>query len=240
MGLHVFSPTSPTHAFDSERIDFEGCARECLTPCRCSAAFLFSWPWCCASTRSCLVPSRSGQSPMAVFLRLRLNVYAKPPAAPAYSQLHRRLLPPLSPSSGPSSSTTSPSTYILHHSNRALPGAYKFSALWSGQEGSLPPLGLAPRRLRLRPAPHATRRDVKLYAYASEQSSPPSRSSSSGWSSTSSAPPFALCQRPRRASRRQRPQSPPPVSPRWSSTRPCSTSATSASPSPSPLPSARS
>jgi cytochrome c-type biogenesis protein CcmF len=27
--------------------------------------------------------------------------------------------------------------YILHHSNRALPGAYKFSALWSGQEGSL-------------------------------------------------------------------------------------------------------
>ena len=28
-------------------------------------------------------------------------------------------------------------SYILHHSNRALPGAYKFSALWSGQEGSL-------------------------------------------------------------------------------------------------------
>jgi cytochrome c-type biogenesis protein CcmF len=27
--------------------------------------------------------------------------------------------------------------YILHHSNRALPGVYKFSALWSGQEGSL-------------------------------------------------------------------------------------------------------
>jgi cytochrome c-type biogenesis protein CcmF len=27
--------------------------------------------------------------------------------------------------------------YILHHSNRALPGAYKFAALWSGQEGSL-------------------------------------------------------------------------------------------------------
>jgi cytochrome c-type biogenesis protein CcmF len=25
----------------------------------------------------------------------------------------------------------------LEHSNRALPGAYKFSALWSGQEGSL-------------------------------------------------------------------------------------------------------
>src|SRR5437868_6588207 len=27
--------------------------------------------------------------------------------------------------------------YILHHSNRALPMAYKFAALWSGQEGSL-------------------------------------------------------------------------------------------------------
>ena len=28
-------------------------------------------------------------------------------------------------------------TYILEHSNRALPGPYKFAALWSGQEGSL-------------------------------------------------------------------------------------------------------
>jgi cytochrome c-type biogenesis protein CcmF len=28
-------------------------------------------------------------------------------------------------------------SYILHHTNRALPPAYKFSALWSGQEGSL-------------------------------------------------------------------------------------------------------
>src|SRR5208337_5142059 len=28
-------------------------------------------------------------------------------------------------------------TYILEHSNRALPAAYKFAALWSGQEGSL-------------------------------------------------------------------------------------------------------
>ena len=27
--------------------------------------------------------------------------------------------------------------YILHHSNRALPGAYKFAVLWSGQEGSV-------------------------------------------------------------------------------------------------------
>ena len=28
-------------------------------------------------------------------------------------------------------------SYILHHTNRELPTAYKFSALWSGQEGSL-------------------------------------------------------------------------------------------------------
>lgn len=28
-------------------------------------------------------------------------------------------------------------TYVVHESNRALPGAYKFAALWSGQEGSL-------------------------------------------------------------------------------------------------------
>ncbi len=28
-------------------------------------------------------------------------------------------------------------SYILHHTNRDLPSAYKFSALWSGQEGSL-------------------------------------------------------------------------------------------------------
>src|SRR5262249_43720116 len=27
--------------------------------------------------------------------------------------------------------------YIVQHSNRALPGAYKFAALWSGQEGSI-------------------------------------------------------------------------------------------------------
>ena len=28
-------------------------------------------------------------------------------------------------------------SYILHHSNRALPGPYKFAVLWSGQEGSV-------------------------------------------------------------------------------------------------------
>jgi cytochrome c-type biogenesis protein CcmF len=27
--------------------------------------------------------------------------------------------------------------YVLHHSNRALPGPYKFAVLWSGQEGSV-------------------------------------------------------------------------------------------------------
>ena len=56
-------------------------------------------------------------------------------------------------------------TYILQHSNRALPGPYKFAALWSGQEGSLLLwawlLGTYGFVLRLT---HKT--DVKLYAYA--------------------------------------------------------------------------
>src|ERR1700740_1053412 len=56
-------------------------------------------------------------------------------------------------------------TYILEHSNRALPAPYKFAALWSGQEGSLLLwcwlLGTYGFVLRLR---HHT--DVKLYAYA--------------------------------------------------------------------------
>src|ERR1035437_1986911 len=56
-------------------------------------------------------------------------------------------------------------TYILEHSNRALPGADKFSALWSGQEGSLLLwawlLGVYGFELRLT---HKT--DVRLYAYA--------------------------------------------------------------------------
>ena len=56
-------------------------------------------------------------------------------------------------------------TYILEHSNRALPTPYKFAALWSGQEGSLLLwawlLGMYGFVLRLR---HKT--DVKLYAYA--------------------------------------------------------------------------
>jgi cytochrome c-type biogenesis protein CcmF len=56
-------------------------------------------------------------------------------------------------------------TYILDHSNRALPIPYKFAALWSGQEGSLLLwawlLGTYGFVLRLL---HKT--DVKLYAYA--------------------------------------------------------------------------
>ena len=56
-------------------------------------------------------------------------------------------------------------TYILEHSNRALNPAYKFAALWSGQEGSLLLwawlLAMYGFVLRLR---HKT--DVKLYAYA--------------------------------------------------------------------------
>ena len=56
--------------------------------------------------------------------------------------------------------------YIFHHSNRDLPGPYKFAVLWSGQEGSLlfwvlllSTYGLV---LRLR---HKT--DTRLFAYAS-------------------------------------------------------------------------
>ena len=56
--------------------------------------------------------------------------------------------------------------YILHHSNRALPGAYKFAALWSGQEGSLLfwcwLLAIYGLVLRLR-----HRVDTRLVAYAS-------------------------------------------------------------------------
>ncbi len=56
-------------------------------------------------------------------------------------------------------------TYIMEHSNRALPAPYKFAAMWSGQEGSLLLwawlLGTYGFVLRLR---HKT--DVKLYAYA--------------------------------------------------------------------------
>ena len=57
-------------------------------------------------------------------------------------------------------------SYILHHSNRALPLPYKFAALWSGQEGSLVLwawlLAAYGFVLRVR---HKV--DVKLTAYAS-------------------------------------------------------------------------
>lgn len=56
--------------------------------------------------------------------------------------------------------------YIYHHSNRDLPGPYKFAALWSGQEGSLLfwSLLLAGYGLILR-LRHKT--DARLFAYAS-------------------------------------------------------------------------
>jgi len=56
--------------------------------------------------------------------------------------------------------------YIFHHSNRDLPGPYKFAVLWSGQEGSLLfwslLLGTYGLVLRLR---HKT--DTRLFAHAS-------------------------------------------------------------------------
>ncbi len=56
-------------------------------------------------------------------------------------------------------------TYILEHSNRALPAPYKFAALWSGQEGSLLLWAwlLAAYGFVLR---LTHKNDVKLYAYA--------------------------------------------------------------------------
>jgi len=56
-------------------------------------------------------------------------------------------------------------TYVLEHSNRALPTAYKFAALWSGQEGSLLLWAwlLAGYGFVLR---LTHKNDVKLYAYA--------------------------------------------------------------------------
>src|SRR5450755_3215955 len=56
--------------------------------------------------------------------------------------------------------------YIFHHSNRALPGPFKFATLWSGQEGSLLFWSLLLAGygfvLRLR-----YKTDPRLYAYAS-------------------------------------------------------------------------
>jgi cytochrome c-type biogenesis protein CcmF len=56
--------------------------------------------------------------------------------------------------------------YIFHHSNRDLPGPYKFATLWSGQEGSLLFWSLLLAAygfvLRLR-----YKTDPRLFAYAS-------------------------------------------------------------------------
>ena len=127
-------------------------------------------------------------------------------------------------------------SYILHHTNRALNPAYKFSALWSGQEGSLllwawllSAYGFV---LRLR---HKV--DVRLTAFAS--------TILAGIQVffllllNFAAPPFAIAARPRRP-RTASASIPCCSTRRWSSIRRCSTSATSASPSPSPSPSARS
>ncbi len=56
-------------------------------------------------------------------------------------------------------------TYVMEHSNRALPAAYKFAAMWSGQEGSLLLWAwlLAGYGFILR---LTHKKDVKLYAYA--------------------------------------------------------------------------
>jgi cytochrome c-type biogenesis protein CcmF len=116
--------------------------------------------------------------------------------------------------------------YILHHTNRALPSAYKFSALWSGQEGSLllwawllAAYGFV---LRLR---HKV--DITLSAYASTILS--AIQVFFLLLLVFAAPPFAIV-----------PGGVTPADgfglnpllqyPRWSSTRRCSTSATSASP----------
>src|ERR1700730_4377388 len=56
--------------------------------------------------------------------------------------------------------------YVFHHSNRDLPGPYKFATLWSGQEGSLLFWSLLLAGygfvLRLR-----YKTDPRLFAYAS-------------------------------------------------------------------------
>ncbi len=75
------------------------------------------------------------------------------------------LLAASSSSSAPSSDDFS-IAYIFHHSNRDLPGPYKFAVLWSGQEGSLLFWSLLLAAygfvLRLR-----YKTDPRLFAYAS-------------------------------------------------------------------------
>jgi cytochrome c-type biogenesis protein CcmF len=122
--------------------------------------------------------------------------------------------------------------YILQHTNRDLNPAYKFSALWSGQEGSLllwawllSAYGFV---LRLR-----HRVDVRLTAYAS--------------TIMAGIQVFFLLllnvAAPRSSPARSAPTATASIhcssTPRWSSIRRCSTSATSASRCRSPSPSAR-
>ena len=99
-------------------------------------------------------------------------------------------------------------TYIVEHSNRALPGPYKFAALWSGQEGSLLLWAwlLAAYGFVLR-LTHKT--DVKLYAYAGTILAAVQVFFLSVINFA--APPFSSTEG-RHSRRRQRTQSPPPVS----------------------------
>ena len=53
-------------------------------------------------------------------------------------------------------------SYILHHSNRDLPAAYKFAVLWSGQEGSSALLVAVARRIRIRSSPALQDRSAAL------------------------------------------------------------------------------
>ncbi len=125
--------------------------------------------------------------------------------------------------------------YILHHTNRALPVAYKFSALWSGQEGSLLLWAwlLTGYGFVLRAAAQGRRPPVRLCldhpgwrpgllpAAAELRRACPSRCSPARSRRTASASIPCCSIR------------------RWSSIRRCSTSATSASRCPSPSRSAR-
>ena len=126
--------------------------------------------------------------------------------------------------------------YVLHHTNRDLAPIYKFSALWSGQEGSLvlwawllTGYGFV---LRLR---HKT--DVTLYAYASTIIA--AIQVFFLLLLIIAAPPFAIVPGGCGPGGRLRPQRPCSATPRWSSIRRCSISAMWASPYPSPSRSVR-
>ena len=99
-------------------------------------------------------------------------------------------------------------TYIVEHSNRALPGPYKFAALWSGQEGSLLLWAWLLARLRLRSPSHPQnrRQALRLCRHHSRRRTgllPLRRQLRRA---------AVLANEGRHSRRRQRPQSPPPIS----------------------------